>query len=216
MFFPLVKSHLVSPVAKTFNHRMRSFSHVCIVKWLLYACSSPWKNLGFCIFLGVYWSAICQPWVRKHIVLFSKSLEKVLNLDPKICTNPVKEYIVVIWYHYSRESLVLIFLCGLVIRWAKYQLCPTSLLLQAPLIHQESLIQSAAQLLQSMFLGRWVRCFVSNYWTYSRVKCDRFFVSRNCRRHCNLQQWLFCPFFLSLQVFSSYLLNYMYFWQFLS
>ena len=76
MFFPVVKSHLVSPVAKTFNHRMRSFSHVCIVPWLPYACSSPWKNLGFCILLGVYWSAICQPWVRKHIVLFSgKSLE---------------------------------------------------------------------------------------------------------------------------------------------
>ena len=54
----------------------------------------------------------------------------------------------------QQGSLVLIFLCGFVIRWAKYQLCPTSLLPQAPLIHQESLIQSAAQLLQSMFLGR--------------------------------------------------------------
>ena len=157
-----------------------------------------------------------------YSIVFEKS-GKSLEFGSKNLYEPCKgvhcsdlTWFVLLRYHYSRESLVLIFLCGFVIRWAKYQLCPTSLLPQAPLIHQQSLIQSAAQLLQSMFLGRWVRCFVFNYWTYSRVKCDRFFVSRNCRRHCNLQQWLFCPFFLSLQVFSSYLLNYMYFWQFLS
>ena len=52
-FFPVVNS--ISPVAKTFNHRMRSFIifFVPIAPWLQYVCSAPWKKLGSCIFSKV-------------------------------------------------------------------------------------------------------------------------------------------------------------------
>ena len=52
-FFPVVNS--IYPVAKTFNHRMRSFIifFVPIAPWLQYVCSAPWKKLGSCVFSKV-------------------------------------------------------------------------------------------------------------------------------------------------------------------
>ena len=48
-FFPLVKSHSVLPIAKTFNHKMRSFRTLlfphCTVVTVPYGAS--WKKLGF-------------------------------------------------------------------------------------------------------------------------------------------------------------------------
>ena len=52
-FFPVVNS--IYPVAKTFNHRMRSFIifFVPIAPWLQYVCSAPGKKLGSCVFSKV-------------------------------------------------------------------------------------------------------------------------------------------------------------------
>ena len=47
LFFPVVKSHSISPVAKTFDHRMRSFvSLFCpYCTMVLYVC----RKLGSCV-----------------------------------------------------------------------------------------------------------------------------------------------------------------------
>ena len=91
-FFSVVKSYSISPVLKTFNHRMRTFIILvcprCTVVTVRLQCIM--KKLGSCVFQGLYWSPICFPcvWKKKYIVL-EKVWKKSWILDPKICTNPV-------------------------------------------------------------------------------------------------------------------------------
>ena len=44
-----------------------------------YVCSAWRKKLCFCVFQGLYWSPIWQPWVWEKLLFWKYGLERVLN-----------------------------------------------------------------------------------------------------------------------------------------
>ena len=75
IFFPVAKSYSISPVLKTFNHRMRTF---------VYGTFAVHHEKAWSL-LNTYLFSLC---LEKYIVL-EKVWKKSRILDPKICTNPV-------------------------------------------------------------------------------------------------------------------------------
>ena len=86
IFFAVVKSYSISPLAMTFNHRMRSFIILlrlhCTLVTVRLQCTM--KKAWFLRFFKFFIVTYLVPWsLEKWTIIFGKSLEKVLNLGSK-------------------------------------------------------------------------------------------------------------------------------------